>query len=79
MANWKIKVYEAPIDQRELDAWVKYLREQHTNGDSADILRKQIQEHKAAIEYHQKEISKLEELLTKWEQLDPNENIFSNI
>lgn len=76
---FQIKVQEQPVDPREIEAWAKYLKEHHTNGKGVEILRKQIQDHKDAIAQHQAEIVKLEELLTKWEQLDPNENIFANI
>ena len=79
MANYKINVQEPSVDPREIEAWAKYLKEHHTNGEGVEMLRKRIQEHKDAIAYHQSEIAELEQILAKFEQLDPNGNIFGNL
>ncbi len=79
MAKWKIKVQEPSVDPREIESWAKYLKEHHTNGKGVEMLRKQIQEHKDAIARHQAEIDELEQTLAKFEQLDPNGNIFENL
>ena len=79
MANYKINVQEQPINPKEIEWWVQYLKKHHTNVKGVEILRKQIQDHKDAIARHQAEIDELEQTLAKFEQLDPNGNIFENL